>query len=568
MSWRSVVGLSAALILVVVGCSSSGKKAVDDTSGQNDAVQGDIAQFSDQKAEEQRSGDQRSADVSPPPDATQCDSANSECEDAGDCGTNEHCVLLEDGCTSLCVPEEGCQADDECGPCVSCVEGDCIPLPCPVECMVDDDCGVEEICITNNGCCGFCQAADLCAEVDCIEECDLDVDCGPGESCIWWGEGCCSQCQAECEICYINAGTFCPQEDPPDGCEIGQISIVEVGVCWFEVTYVGESATDVVLANGCVGYSMNLDNSGCGLTFDEFGGYFEVACNFCGTVEYAKENCDCVPDCVGKACGDDGCGGSCGECDLGCFCNEAWQCAGCAEELIELEPTCVHVPSVVQAGEPFAVAVYGLPGCSIFDHYEVDSNGTEYQITLYGTASADPDCPPLAFCEAPAWTYLGLVWLDAPNPGAYTVKVGNSFTGVAGATGGIIDEPACQDDCASPALENYDWTLDVLTNTPLLGQCLESDNGIFYGLPLAMTGECQDYVLGEIIDLTQVPAKHCNDGHIIVGTQAPYWMEGTVCGTDPIIDGHPTVILGTIQDSFGSPLPEQLFMATGIPLWN
>jgi len=567
MIWISMLGL------LIAACSSAGTDKVNDLATGGDTTQTDISQPGDLTTGDQPGSDQKSDDTAVDPDSSKpadsgpCDIENSECIDSDDCSDGEQCLPSGDGCTYVCVPNEECQTDDDCGSCETCMYPDCIPLPCPVECLVDEECGVDEICVTNDGCCGFCQFGDPCADVDCLKECDLDADCGPGESCIWWGEGCCSDCQPECEICYVEAGTFCASDSEPDGCIAGQITITEVGVCWFEVTYTNDTATDTVLADGCVGYSMDLPNSGCGLTFDEFGGYFEVTCDFCGPFQYAKENCACVADCTGKSCGDDGCGGSCGECDLGCFCN-AGQCAGCADELVALEPVCVHVPSVVQAGEAFAVAIYGLPGCSIFDHYEVDSNGTEYEITLYGTASADPDCPPLAFCEGPAWSYLGLVWLDAPNPGAYTVKVGDNFIGVAGATGGIIDEPPCQDDCASPALENYDWTLDVLTDTPLLGQCLEPDNGIYYGLPLVINGECQDYILGEIIDLTQVPAKHCSDGHIIVGPQAPYWMEGTVCGSDPLIDGHPTVILGTIQNAFGSPLPEQLFMATGEPLWN
>jgi len=42
------------------------------------------------------------------------------------------------------------------------------------------------------------------------------------------------------------------------------------------------------------------------------------------------ENCQCVPDCTGKECGDDGCGGSCGQCSTECppllTCNEWGKC--------------------------------------------------------------------------------------------------------------------------------------------------------------------------------------------------------------------------------------------------
>ncbi len=568
MNWSSVVSTASVLAFALAACSDSGKKVVEDVVSPTDSAQGDLTQPLDSGADERGPADATTPDAQSPADVIICEICDEGCFDDSDCAESEECVHAPGTCCSYCQPAEGCQEDSDCDPCESCVNKECLPLPCPSECIVDEECGPDEVCVTDDGCCGSCQPADPCAMVDCIQECDVDGDCGPGENCIWWGENCCSECQPQCEICYIEEGTFCPQEDAPDGCEIGLVTVTEVGVCWFEVTYQGETATDTFLADGCVTYSMNLDNSGCGLTFDEFGGYFEVACNFCGTVMYAPENCDCTPDCSGKSCGDDGCGGSCGECDMGCFCNESGQCAGCAEELIELEPVCVHVPSVVQAGEAFAVAIYGQPGCSSFDHYEVDTNGTEYQITLFGSASPDPDCPPLAFCESDQWSYLGLVWLNAPNPGSYTVKVGKTFTAYAGASGGIIGEPNCDDACASPSLELYQWHMSALTAAPLLAQCIEPGNEVYENAPLDFYGECQNYTLGAVLELPQIPLTHCTDGHLLFGAEAPYWMEATVCGTDPMIDGHLPVILGTIQGSMGSPLPEQLFMATGVPLWN
>ena len=40
----------------------------------------------------------------------------------------------------------------------------------------------------------------------------------------------------------------------------------------------------------------------------------------------------CVPDCLGKQCGDDGCGGSCGECPTGQACQDDGTCLGCTPE--------------------------------------------------------------------------------------------------------------------------------------------------------------------------------------------------------------------------------------------
>ena len=46
--------------------------------------------------------------------------------------------------------------------------------------------------------------------------------------------------------------------------------------------------------------------------------------------DMVDENCQCVPDCTGKECGDDGCGGSCGQCSTECppllTCNDLGKC--------------------------------------------------------------------------------------------------------------------------------------------------------------------------------------------------------------------------------------------------
>lgn len=39
----------------------------------------------------------------------------------------------------------------------------------------------------------------------------------------------------------------------------------------------------------------------------------------------ATDSCPCVPNCLGRICGDDGCGGTCGTCDMGKVCNDG-QC--------------------------------------------------------------------------------------------------------------------------------------------------------------------------------------------------------------------------------------------------
>jgi uncharacterized protein (TIGR03382 family) len=61
---------------------------------------------------------------------------------------------------------------------------------------------------------------------------------------------------------------------------------------------------------------MATDNAG-NLTEDSNGGQY-----------YSFETPDCAPDCVGKACGPDGCGGSCGDCEPDQECNSGGVCYG------------------------------------------------------------------------------------------------------------------------------------------------------------------------------------------------------------------------------------------------
>jgi hypothetical protein len=463
-----------------------------------------------------------------------------------------------------------CETNDDCPSCTSCDldTGECMPFPCPTDCTTDDDCEPDFICETDaEGCCGHCVQDDPCANVDCIWECDIDTDCDSGDSCIIYGEGCCSECQPQCEICYMKGTTYCPGPAPSENCEIGLIEVEEVGPCWFEITYTGEDGVDMFLADGCVGFSQNLDLNECGLTYDEFGDVFLVACNWCGQVEYSPNFCDCKPDCEGQECGPDGCGGICGSCEPGCLCTADGFCAGCGDDLVELDPLCVHVPSVVQAGQAFAVAVYGETGCMVFDHYEVDTVGTTHNVTLFGKTQQWAECPPADTCSSESWIYSGLIWLDAPNPGGYVVNIG-TFSGEAGASGGIIGEPECDEDCAFPALSDYIWTMLQLSEESIAGICLSPDQETYIGETMNLDGTCPDYTLASFMELPDIPATHCTEDRLLFGAQAPYWMEATKCGSNPMVDGHLPIILGTIQDSFGSPLPAQMFVVEGVPLWN
>jgi len=55
----------------------------------------------------------------------------------------------------------------------------------------------------------------------------------------------------------------------------------------------------------------------------------------------------CMPQCAGRACGNDGCGGSCGTCGAGTTCNASQQCE----------------PTAPPTGGTHAVTLYGTSSC-------------------------------------------------------------------------------------------------------------------------------------------------------------------------------------------------------------
>ncbi len=402
-----------------------------------------------------------------------------------------------------------------------------------------------------------------CAGLDCTATCATDEDCAPGHTCAFTHQGCCSECQPQCDICLLQAGDFCAVLPAPEGCEVGQIAVAELGTCWFEVTYTGVDGVDTVLQNGCDDNVVNLPVNGCSLEFRNETADFEVACNWCGEVLYQKEACSCQPDCEGKSCGPDGCGGECGTCQDGCTCTAEGQCAGC-DQLIPLEPLCVHFPTVVPAGGMFPIAVFGIPGCTPFDDYEVTASGFDITVTLLGLSSADPSCEPLSGCTEEASRYLGLVMLDAPNPGSYKVTVGQ-HTGTVIASGGIIESPACIDDCPATDLASLDWTLAAFSQVAPADLCLQPSSADWLGLDADITGSCQEYLLGAIAALPSTPVFHCTDNRLLFGTDAPYWMEATLCNWSDA--GSERVLLGVIQEDFAPGLlPAQAFLVKGSPV--
>jgi hypothetical protein len=83
----------------------------------------------------------------------------------------------------------------------------------------------------------------------------------------------------------------------------------------------------------------------------------------------ASTHCECIADCTGATCGDDGCGGSCGTCDDGQACNGVETCnagrtcdagtpvdcadahACTADACVDPDGTCTHTPNNAACGD-------------------------------------------------------------------------------------------------------------------------------------------------------------------------------------------------------------------------
>ena len=168
-------------------------------------------------------------------------------------------------------------------------------LECNPDCVPDcdgKDCGP-------NGCgavCGTCAANEVCEDqvCVCVPDC-FGVECG-GDGC----GGSCGECpagfacvDAACECVPDCVGKGCGDDGCggacPPGCGVG--FFCQGGVC-NELVSCGDAVCDEPLE-------------------DPFN---------------CPDDCVCVPDCVGKQCGDDGCLGSCGVCPMGTTCGGGGQC--------------------------------------------------------------------------------------------------------------------------------------------------------------------------------------------------------------------------------------------------
>ena len=281
---------------------------------------------------------------------------NDGCEGScGACGDNETC---DDGaCVPACLPDcvgRECGADGCGGSCGACdpgfscqagvcqegCEADCNGLQCG-----DDGCG---------GLCGTCPAGQLCVAGQCKTDCTPDCEdraCGP-DGC----GGSCGNCPKNfsCdEGACVAAPDGCGNVDAVGMCE-GQVlkKCVASQVITIDCSLTGKvcgfvpgagvfDCVDQCIAN-CAG--KECGNDGCGGNCGTCAKGFDCDAGAC-----VESTVPCAGSCAGKVCGDDGCGNSCGECPA----SQSCQAGACVadegpgdEDVVEGDAT-----EVADAGE-------------------------------------------------------------------------------------------------------------------------------------------------------------------------------------------------------------------------
>ena len=244
----------------------------------------------------------------------------------GNCGRDQHCS--NGSCLEECMPdclgkecgEDGCGGS--CGSCFS-TEGSRDDSLC-----IDDECSTDwqyktchelvtlcELWCEDDGCLDECDAAaaphatgqsetmDICFE----EHCPDDLKGFEGFLCGV------VNCNVEWDACF-EAGGSCGQIfDCMDTCETDDCIVL----CFLEVGNAGQLATFFNFMSCAASHCGNAPGLACMLSTasDQCAGPYALCLD------------KCVPDCIDKECGSDGCGGSCGVCNGDMACEEdACQC--------------------------------------------------------------------------------------------------------------------------------------------------------------------------------------------------------------------------------------------------
>jgi hypothetical protein len=290
--------------------------------------------------------------------------------DAGDCGGGSTCG---DG---ACDADENCTSCEvDCGPCGG--GGDCCELQdtpgCGDAAVQMCVCEQDAFCCTNlwdSICvdeveefgCGNCGGGPTCGDGVCdgTENCsNCEADCGP---CGGGGDCCTVQDTPGCgdaavQACVCQEDPFCCANVWDQWCvdEVAEFGCGDCGgggaVCGDGACDAGEDCAncevdcgpcggggdccepqdgpgcDDPIIQGCI---CQQDAFCCNVTWDALcaGEVEELGCGNCG---------ECVPDCLGKQCGGDGCGGTCGQCAPDASCQNGVCVGGCSPSCAGLQ---------------------------------------------------------------------------------------------------------------------------------------------------------------------------------------------------------------------------------------
>lgn len=268
-----------------------------------------------------------------------CGGTCGECDDGFGCGTDFNCHPTT--CEGSCGDQSlgGCWCDEECATygdcctdvCTFCGDlshcGTCVPDCGGKECG-DDGCGgscgtcaVGAWC-DNNGLCQTQGGPQTCEEIDsCIGTCGDDQTCA--QACYDTADPSAQALYEDIVDCIL---AECPDWD--SAC----INTAIAGACLTPY----EACFGAPL-EACDGWTCNLNYYNASDGCDCDCGCWDPDCDLSGQALYGcgdGQTCEqpgicageCIPNCDGKECGDDGCGGTCGDCAQGSTCLSDFVC--------------------------------------------------------------------------------------------------------------------------------------------------------------------------------------------------------------------------------------------------
>jgi len=308
------------------------------------------------------------------PDCSEAMCGDDKCGGScGICPANTACIE-GNKCKSCACDTEQCGMD-ECGQACpntcaagdSCVRGTCVPTGCVArKASTCDGCSCEScVCDIDPFCCSesgewdafclthlaACRLSDPACTVDCpicIPDCDGRV-CG-SDGC----GGSCGTCDndAACDdkgLCCIpncegqqcgsdGCGGSCGTCAAGYGCQEGQcVAPFPIGcfgtdvpsalTCPATVDNTGccDSRGRVVWCQDDKLYCIDCPNfdMSCGWMASPYGSGYDCGGAYDDPTGAHPRDCQCEPQCNGRACGEDGCGGVCGVCESGFACDSA-----------------------------------------------------------------------------------------------------------------------------------------------------------------------------------------------------------------------------------------------------